>query len=212
MHSICVFSSGTAGDKAIDKISEVERVNSVSRQERLQDNSLAPRATVRTAAKTKHYVWYSGFFGRIDVQSKSTSFNRSDTDRRDNKAMSTQDIIRITPILLRKTFELRFGNSFGHISRTLNTYPILDDDAPIFRTCEKGDLQGLQALLSSRTVSPFVVNESGDSLLHVSGSQIMRTTQYRLNTIKRAVLHKRPEVCRFLVEIGVDLNHTDKWG
>ena len=58
--------------------------------------------------------------------------------------------------------------SLSRISRTLNIYPIVEWIAPIFAICHRGDLQGLQALLSSGTVSPFVLDDSGRSLLHVS--------------------------------------------
>ena len=59
-------------------------------------------------------------------------------------------------------------NSLGQISRTLSTYPILADEAPIFDLCMQGDILGLQDVLSSGTVSPFVLDNNGWSLPHVS--------------------------------------------
>ena len=59
-------------------------------------------------------------------------------------------------------------NSLGQISRTLSTYPILANEAPIFDLCRQGDILGLQAALSSGTVSPFVLDKYGWSPLHVS--------------------------------------------
>ena len=174
MHSISVLSSSVSEARTIEEISETRHAESVLRYERPQEQSISSRSTFRTTAKVKNYVWYSGFFGRIDLQSKSTSLGRSDTHRSEDKATSTQDIIRITPVLLHKTFEFRFGNSFGQISRTLSIYPILKNDAPIFSVCIEGDLQGLQTLLSSGTVSPFALNTGGRSLLHVSLFQTSR--------------------------------------
>lgn len=58
-------------------------------------------------------------------------------------------------------------DSFGRVSRTLSTYPILESTAPIFAICRNGDLQGLQVALSSGSVSPFVLDEYGETLLHV---------------------------------------------
>lgn len=72
------------------------------------------------------------------------------------------------PIFSRKALELRFRSSFGQISRTLSTYPILESTAPIFHICRMGDLKGLQVALSTRSISPFVLDEKGQSLLHVS--------------------------------------------
>ena len=167
MYSISVCSSSALGARAIETL-QTEPINSISRSERSQDQVSAPKRTFRTTTKTNNYVWYRGLFGHVDVQSMSTSLSRSDAHSCENKATSTQDIIRITPILLHKTFELRFGNSFGQISRTLSTYPILRNDAPIFKLCQRGDLQGLQVLLSSGIVSPFALDQHGQSLLQVS--------------------------------------------
>ena len=71
------------------------------------------------------------------------------------------------PIFLPKFLELRCLKSLGHISRLLGTYSVLNREAPIFEACLRGDLEGLQVMLSSGSVSPFVTNEEGWSLLHV---------------------------------------------
>ena len=168
MHSISVLSSSVSEAKAIEETPKTRRAESILGYERPQEQSRSSRSTFGTTAKVKNYVWYSGFFGRIHLQSESTSLGRSDTHRYEDKATSTQDIIRITPVLLHKTLEFRFGNSFGQISRTLSIYPILKNDAPVFLMCIEGDLRGLQTLLSSGTVSPFALNTGGRSLLHVS--------------------------------------------
>lgn len=59
-------------------------------------------------------------------------------------------------------------HSFGHISRTLRPYPILEYGAPIFEFYQRGDLQSLQITLTSDTISPFITDHHGWSLLHVS--------------------------------------------
>lgn len=65
-------------------------------------------------------------------------------------------------------FQLRYTRSFGHISQSLNIYPVLSDDDPVFRMCQNGDLLGLQAALSRKGVSPFVTDTNqGWTLLHV---------------------------------------------
>lgn len=72
-----------------------------------------------------------------------------------------------TPSFFNRGIELRFRNAYGSISRTLNTYPVLDYDAPIFKLCENGDIEALETLFSERKMSHFSVSPSGCSLLHV---------------------------------------------
>ncbi len=66
--------------------------------------------------------------------------------------------------------ELRYIQSFKQISRTLNVYPVLRYDDVVFGMCEDGDVQGLQELLSEGTMSPFVSDEHGWTLLHVGAT------------------------------------------
>lgn len=166
MHAISISSSSALQSIAIEQRSLAEPINSVAKYERMQNPSSTHNGIFRTTAETNS-VWYRGFFGRIDVHFKSTSLSVSKRHRHGNRAISEEKTIRITPTFLRKTLELRFLDSFGQISRTLRTYSILDNEAPIFKTCHNGDLEGLQVALSSGTASPFVLDEDGWSLLHV---------------------------------------------
>ena len=168
MHSISLKQSGVLQASTIEENSSARPVISVSRCERVDKSPSSLPGVCRTTAKATNLVWYRGFFGRIDIQFKSNHLSRSDSRRLGIKAISEEKIIRMTPFCLRRTFELRFWNSFGHISRTLSTYYILENGSPIFKMCEYGDIEGLQVVLSSGNVSPFVLDESGCSLLHVS--------------------------------------------
>ncbi len=168
MHAISVSNPGALQARIIEETLSAEPVNSVSRCERVINSSSTLLGVSRTHTKSTHLVWYRGFFGSVDIQSKSNHSSRSDSRRLGIKAISEEKIIRITPMFLRKTFELRFWNSLGHISRTLSTYHILENRSPIFKTCMYGDIEGLQVILSSGNVSPFVLDEEGWSLLHVS--------------------------------------------
>lgn len=167
MHAISISCSAALQNTTIEQPSLAKPVNSVVQHERVQNPSSTHRGICRTTSEETRLVWYRSFFGRVDVHLKSTSLSTSKRRKPGNKAISKEQTIRITPIFLRKTLELRFLDSFGQISRTLKTYPILDDDAPIFKTCRNGDLEGLQVALSSGTASPFVLDECGWSLLHV---------------------------------------------
>ncbi len=167
MHSIGVLKTSVLQAGAIEETQSAGLVNSISRCERVNKSSSSLTGVFRTTAKETHLVWYRGFFGSVNIQFKSTHLSRSDSRRLGNKAISEEKIIRITPMFLHKTFELRFWNSFGHISRTLSTYYILEDMS-IFKMCIYGGIEDLQAFLSSGNVSPFVLDPYGWSLLHVS--------------------------------------------
>lgn len=169
MHSISISSTGHSRAATIDQPSPAESVNSVTRYEGVQGSpSSTGRGILRTTAKETYFLWYCGLFGRVDVRYKSTSLSKSNHRNSESKAISEEQIIRIQPVFLRKILELRFMSSFGQISRTLRTYPVLECGAPIIESCRRGDLQGLQVALSSGTVSPFVLTEEGCTLLHVS--------------------------------------------
>ena len=166
MHSISVSSSAALGAKAIEETSQAGPINPVSRCERVE--SLTTRRTFDTTTKETNHLCYDGFFGLVNIKSKSTFLSRSRVHRLVDKRVLQDKTIRITPLFLRKTLELRFMHSFGHISRTLRIYPILEYGAPIFEFCRRGDLQSLQIALTSGTISPFITDPHGWSLLHVS--------------------------------------------
>ena len=168
MHSISILGSGAPQATTIEETSLSDSIPSVSPQRIEEWLSCTPSSAFRNITKVKHYTWYYGFFGRIDVQSKSTSLSRSNPRKLGNRVISEEEIVRFTPSFSRRALELRLVISFGKISRTLSTYTTLKQSAPIFEICKYGDLQDLQTLLSSGTVSPFVVDEFGWSLLHVN--------------------------------------------
>ena len=168
MHSVSISSSGALQATTIEQPPLAEPTASLLQHERVKIPSSIHSGIFRTTAKETNLVWYRGFFGSVEVQFKSTSLSTSTNRRPEKTATSEERIIKITLIFLRKILELRFLNSFGRMSRTLKTYPILPDRAPIFQLCMEGDIQGLQVALSSGTVSPFVLSKGGFSLLQVS--------------------------------------------
>lgn len=172
MHHISLSSSGGLQAATIEESSLTAPTKHISRSGRVQDPQSSPKAAFRKIAKETRLVWYRGFFGCVNVQFKSTSLSGSNTCRLGRKAANTEKTFLISSSLLRKAFELRFLNSFGQISRTLSTYPVLERTAPIFDMCFDGDVQGLQVALSSGDVSPFVLDQWGQSLLHVSPLRI----------------------------------------
>ena len=168
MHHISLPSSGGLEATVVEKASLAAPEKTTSRRGNSPDLLCTSRDMSGIATEETSLVWYHGIFGSIKVQSKSRSLNRPNIRKPESKVVTSEQIITVTPTLFQKTFELRVSASFGGISRSLNSYPILEGNAPIFRICRNGDLQGLQVALSSGDVSPFVLSQGGLSLIHVS--------------------------------------------
>ena len=89
------------------------------------------------------------------------------------RVIAEEDIFMIKPSFVRYAFEARFSNSSWRIPRALKVYPVsVDHNALVFRMCRYGNIEGLQVLFSSGSVSPFVLDPSGRSLLHVSAHRM----------------------------------------
>ena len=168
MHHISLPSSGGLEAKVVEKASLAAPNKTVSRRGSLPNLLCTSKDMSEITTEETSLVWYHGIFGSIKVQSKSRSLNRPNIRKPESKVVTNEQIIAVTPILFRKTFELRVLDSVGGISRSLNSYPILEGRAPIFDICRNGDLQGLQVALSSGDVSPFALSQGGLSLIHVS--------------------------------------------
>ena len=167
MHHISLPRSGDLEATAIEKASLAAPNKTVSR-ETLPTLLCTSKGMFGITTEDTSLVWYHGIFGSIKVQSKSRSLNRPNIRKPESKVVKSEKIITVTPVLFRKTFELRVLDSLGGISRSLSSYPILEGRAPIFDICRNGDLQGLQVALSSGDVSPFALSQGGLSLIHVS--------------------------------------------
>ena len=75
------------------------------------------------------------------------------------------------PSFFSRWIELRLRHDFDRIWPVLTTYPVIErglfDEPPIFLACQLGDIEGLESAFSDQGMTPFVVDEYGDSLLHV---------------------------------------------
>ncbi|RGP66883.1 hypothetical protein FSPOR_6265 [Fusarium sporotrichioides] len=98
----------------------------------------------------------------------------------------------------------RFGRSFGQNKLSINANSsvssisrlqvnrILPSDSPVFRMVAQGELQGLLQMLQNGEASLRDHDEDGASLLFYS--------------------MKQPEMCKFLIEEGLDVDHVAfKW-
>ena len=115
--------------------------------------------------------YYSGVWGEVFVQAKSAFLIKHPNGRnRGKSAIGEEKIVTFVPSFLPRGFDICFSSSMGWIPRSLSMYPVLDFRAPIFRMCQHGDVEGVQRAFSNGDVSPFVLDQHGMTLLHVSSS------------------------------------------
>lgn len=128
------------------------------------DSSISKQHRISSARETNTTL-YRGILGEVNVQTKSGVASKSSEDWQLSKKA-----INIMPSFINYVLEMCFMNKRGYIPRTLNIYPVLSRDAPVFDLCCNGDIEGLQSAFSTGSVSPFVLTESGRSLLDVGRS------------------------------------------
>lgn len=68
---------------------------------------------------------------------------------------------------MKRLLEMCVTYSLGKTSRSLNVYPVVPCGSPIMSMCLNGDMHGLQAVFGSGQMSPFVLDDVGNTLLHV---------------------------------------------
>ena len=122
----------------------------------------------RMISKTDNRRFYYSIFGSIYTKRKLKYLSRyRNAEGQKGVIVEEESTSLITFPFLRRALEVRLTNSLGHVSRTLAVYAVLPSDAPVFTVCLNGDIEGLQKLFINGTVSPFVQNEWGWTLLHV---------------------------------------------
>jgi hypothetical protein len=130
--------------------------------------STMPRSRI---IREQSIVWrrYHNLFGKLLVR-KVSNF----ADFTDENAQSAQlpyststSSWSFVPSFLSRAFDYQSSTTCGSIQRSIRIYPVISVEHPIWGMCSRGDLKGIQTLLSMRQVSPFSVNEYGETLLHV---------------------------------------------
>jgi hypothetical protein len=111
---------------------------------------------------------YQGVLGaaRIDMEMKCSA-NVPCSQVASRTVLFETSFIMVTPKILRRRFEMILGFQSGHISRRLNTYPIMSWRSSYFTMCRRGDIVGVKAALSVGGLTPFVLDEHGFTSLHV---------------------------------------------
>ena len=115
---------------------------------------------------------FSGHLGRLIVKKEvqNSNFGKEEESNSVNTHHSESSTWIFIPSFLSYAFNYRYLNTCGYVERVLRTYPILPLEHPVWDMCFRGDLTGIQKLLGDRQISPFSVDEDGDTLLHVSRS------------------------------------------
>lgn len=184
LHQIQATSALSASSRMILENQSLERIR----------NDASKRDT-NTSSRETSSLAYRGLFGNVRVQRNSRFLARFPRSRAISKKAIAEEIkIVVAPSFLSKAFEMRYINSLSRISRTLNVYPTMKAYSRPFMMCREGDLQGLQIAFSNRSISPFVVDQYGLTLLHYAGS----TSQ--------------TELCSLLLQLGVDPDQTTDRG
>ena len=115
-----------------------------------------------------HSLWYRGVFGTVTLDKTSKYSQVPNPGANGRTTFVSETAWTFRPSFISYTLQLLYARSFGHVSRSLNVYPMLSNSDPIFYMCLDGDLLGLQTALSRRRVSPFVIDTTGCTLLHVN--------------------------------------------
>ena len=108
-------------------------------------------------------------FGTFSYRT-TLSYKRSrgkDTATSCSYSDSSETVFTFIPSFFGRCIEWRLSNYRGRISYSLTTYVVVENNSPLFVACREGDLNALKSILSLQDASPFVVNESGNTPLHV---------------------------------------------
>ena len=168
--TIASKSSGisTSEPKCSTEVPSTDKEVSCRRQAR--PTQIRPIVKTPFSDREKDKRWNLGLLGIVMIRRRSKHAIQKSTDptvygRR--KVVECQTISIYSP-LLRRWFDMRMMRQGGQILTALSFHPVMMETAPVFQLCKTGNMQGLQAAFSSGTVTPFVLDEWGQTLLHVS--------------------------------------------
>ncbi|KAG8528999.1 uncharacterized protein KY384_006688 [Bacidia gigantensis] len=136
-------------------------------------------------------VWkHQTFFGHNRLRKKTLFVGTQREPVREERCLT------ISSSFAGMAFEMRYCGSFFQIPRSVTFYQIFDYWSTEWRsmTALLDDIEALKQALSQREVSPFAMNDWGQTLLH------------------EAAIAGSAESCLLLIQIGVDPNHTDDSG
>lgn len=114
-----------------------------------------------TVVQSNHQIC-NGILGKEDKFSIRTIGRK--------KVVSEDHVYLVTVPFMRRGFELRLTNSLGRNSQALNIYPVMELGQDVWMMCRSGDISGLQPAFDNGTLSPFVSDHFGETLLHARTS------------------------------------------
>lgn len=155
--------SETDADKGFSATAEV----SIQGRKRTAGFKLSKRQSIAFSS-------FSGPFGKLHIRRKISDSTFGDEKEPSPMTAYAKNETTWTfmPSFLSYSFNFRYLSSCGHIERSLRTYPVLPNNHPVWKMCRRGNLKGIQKLLSDRQISPFCVNISdGRTLLWVRSPQ-----------------------------------------
>lgn len=130
---------------------------------RKSSESMSKSRELQVSPARKH----STPFGNLYLRRRQLLQRRqiSDDPKLENRAILD---LAFMPSFLSRCVRIRCSKSFGHIDTAIRTYPVIPCDHPALKMCQNNDVLGLQSCFSTRSLSPYSINEIGCSLLHVS--------------------------------------------
>jgi hypothetical protein len=136
---------------------------------------------------------YHSLFGKLLVRkvSKFADFTDENAQSAQLPYSTSTNSWSFVPSFLSRAFDYQSLTTYGSIRRSIRIYPVISEWHPIWAMCRGGDLKGIQTLLSTRQVSPFSVDENGQTLLYVCQNTMIQNI--RGNSYSRRWRHKGTE-------------------
>lgn len=166
-------------------LQDIERSRKCSRCE----NQIVSSTGSSSAAQTENSIvrkrYFStsttettNFFGSIVWSIRSYLLRTNATSSEDVSSPDDEEgsemWFKMTPALwlvrLGLRYQMRFSVShvYGEWTKAFRTFCVLPNDSLVFRLCEKGNLDALREMFQHGEASPYIMNEKGETLLHVS--------------------------------------------
>lgn len=155
------------------------------------------------------------FFGFMKICSVSRQYIGTGTLNEDaeNNESSVKVFTFNIPVRFgscRKGFKLCINDTFDNWC--LNSIRRLPNDSAVFKLCAEGNATEVERLFAFRKASIYDVNESGQSVLHVSRPFLQYALLMSVLTLQIACNNGHSKICRFLIEEGADVFQTDDLG
>jgi len=150
----------------IGQNSEDMRTEVVPRLVSLKTSTMTRKRTVKTR---KH--WQNWLLGRVHYQEVSLYQAPCDGVLRrlndDEEVEEVQLTIHMPKWLVSRHYQFWMKRTFNGWDYHMRSTPIVPSDSPVFKVCLEGDLASLQQLFQRKEASPFDMNASGLTPLHV---------------------------------------------